>query len=151
MHQVEYIFDDHLLHLDELLILVLLYEATSIADFISDEVIEEPHRSRRAVKALLLKYGIELVLLAREVEAVLVKLIIEGEPLVLDYRVLSELLYLLEKLTHSVVLTEVAHDGVISRKVWTTSVHHVLEELHHLLDIFLATLIVLKGLEFLLC
>ena len=54
LHQVEDILNDHLLHLDELLILILLYETACIAYLVTDEVIEEPHRRCWAVETLLL-------------------------------------------------------------------------------------------------
>ena len=79
------------------------------------------------------------------------ELVIEGKPLVLDHGILCQLLYLLEELTHSIILSDVAHDRVIGGEVRTTGIHYILEEGHHLLDILLATLIVLEGLELLLC
>ena len=79
----------------------------------------------------------------------LVELVVELKPLVLDHRVLRQLLDLLEKSSHGIILTNVAHDGVILGQVGTTSIEDILEEDHHLLDIFLATLVVFEGLELL--
>ena len=95
---------------------------------------------------MTLQGRIELILLAAEVDLVLFQAVVELKPLVLDQRVLHQILDLLQDPPQRIVFLVIVRERMIGRELRAFRGEHVAEEINHRLNVFLAAFIGIERL-----
>ena len=141
LHQVARMCYNLLLCSDKLIVFVVQQQLISSLYLVPNEVIKVPHRRRWTVETLLFEQRIELILLALIVYWILTQLVIKLQPLVLDERILHQILHREEQFAHLIILFIIMCDRMIGRKFRSTVVHKTVHEVDDLTHIHTYTLV----------
>ena len=140
-HKVAQIGDDGLLPCDEGVIVVSAQQGARVADLVAHVIVERPHRRRGAREPFLLEHGIQLHLFTGKVAFDLHESIVQLYPLVLDERVLNQILDLEQNLLACLVFLHIPRKRMVGGQPLHAGLEDSLEQCELALDVFLAALV----------